>query len=81
MYWLLMFPNIAMARSIKAAADKLSNQTMTVGFSIGLLGLTLGGIYLAVGKQDAASKVTAAILGVIVLALGPSIISFLKGIA
>lgn len=68
------------ARSLKATADKLAEETSRIGLGIGLFGLTLAGIYLMLGRQDAGAKVTQALMGLFVLLLSPTIINFIKGL-
>lgn len=68
------------ARSLKASADKLAQETNRIGMGLSLFGLALGAIYLVLGRQDAGTKVTQALMGVFVLLLAPSIISFIKGL-
>ena len=69
------------ARSLKATADKLGQDVSQIGFGLALLGLGLGGIYLIIGKQDASTKITSTVLGIITLAVSPSIIKFIKSVA
>jgi hypothetical protein len=69
------------ARSIKATADRLGNEAKNIGLSVGLIGLAVAGIYLTLGKQDASTKITQAALGVLVIVMSPSIVSFIKGVA
>jgi xanthosine utilization system XapX-like protein len=45
------------------------------------VGLAIGAIFLVLGKQDAANKLTATVLGIIVLVVGKSIVSFIQNIA
>jgi len=69
------------ARSLKATADKLGQETNHIGLAVALFGLGLAGIYFMLGKQDAATKMTQALMGVLILVLSPSIITFIKGLA
>lgn len=69
------------ARSLKATADKLAQETNRIGLGIALFGLTLAAIYFMLGRQDASTKMTQALMGVLVLMLAPTIISFVKGLA
>lgn len=69
------------ARSIKATADRLGSEAKNIGLSVGLFGLAIAGIYLTLGKQDASTKITQAIFGLLVIVMSPSIVSFIKGIA
>lgn len=77
----LFFSQNAYARSLKATADKLAQETNRIGMGIALFGLGLAGIYFMIGKQDAATKMTQALMGVLILILSPSIITFVKGLA
>ncbi len=79
--WLWIFvSNNVFARSLKATADKLAQETTRIGHAIALFGLVVAAIYFMVGKQDAATKMTQALMGVGILMLSPSIITFLKGL-
>jgi hypothetical protein len=69
------------ARSIKATADRLGSEAKNIGLSVGLFGLAVAGIYLTLGKQDASTKITQAGLGLLVIVMSPSIVSFIKGVA
>jgi len=73
--------NSAFARSLKATADKLAQETNRIGMGVALFGLCLAGIYFMLGKQDAATKMTQALMGVAILILSPSILTFIKGLA
>ena len=77
----LIFSQNVYARSLKATADKLAQETNRIGMGVALFGLGLAGIYFMVGKQDASTKMTQALMGVLILILSPSIISFVKGLA
>jgi len=68
------------ARSLKASADKLSQEASTIGIALSIFGLALGGIYFVLGRQDASTKLTQALMGILVLLLAPSIVSFIKGL-
>jgi hypothetical protein len=78
--YLLLMEN-SFARSLKATADKLGQETTRLGFSIAIFGLGLGAIFLILGKQDAAQKITSGLLGVLLIALIPNITTFIKGLA
>lgn len=69
------------ARSLKAAADKLAADTTRIGFGLAVFGIVLASIYFMLGKQDASTKMTQALMGVVVLTLSTSIVGFVKGIA
>lgn len=77
----MLFANNSWARSLKATADKLAQETNRIGLGIALFGLTLAAIYFILGRQDASTKMTQALMGVLVLMLAPTIISFVKGLA
>lgn len=76
----LFISNNAFARSLKATADKLAQETTRIGHGVALFGLVVAGIYFMIGKQDAATKMTQALMGVGILMLSPSIITFVKGL-
>ncbi|MBL7665293.1 MAG: hypothetical protein JNM93_09175 [Bacteriovoracaceae bacterium] len=69
------------ARSLKATADKLAQETSRIGLGLALFGICIAGIYFILGRQDASTKMTQALLGIFVLMLGPSILSFIKSLA
>lgn len=69
------------ARSIKTTADRLGSEAKSIGLSIGILGLVIAGIMLALGKQDAGNKITSAFLGCLVMVMSTSIVSFVQGVA
>jgi len=71
----------AFARSLKATADKLAQDTNKIALSLGLFGLGLAGIYFMLGRQDAGPKATSVILGIGIAYLGAHIMSFIQGIA
>ena len=77
----ILYTDSLWARSLKATADKLAEETNRIGLGIALFGLTLAAIYFILGRQDASAKMTQALMGVLVLMLAPTIISFVKGLA
>lgn len=77
----LFFSQNVFARSLKATADKLAQETNRIGLGVALFGLCLAGIYFMLGKQDASTKMTQVIMGIAVLVLSPSILTFIKGLA
>ena len=79
-FWPVLFSESVYARSLKASADKLSEETSRIGIALAVFGLALGGIYFVLGRQDASMKMTQALLGILVLMLAPSIVGFIKGI-
>lgn len=86
MYWLiissyLFFVENSFARSIKATADRLGSEVKNIGLSVGILGIVLAGIMLALGKQDAGAKFTSAILGILVIVVSSGLVSLIKGVA
>lgn len=78
---LLFFANNAWGRSLKATADKLAQETTRIGFGLAIFGIVLAGIYFMLGKQDASTKMTQALMGVFVLMLAPTIVNFVRGLA
>lgn len=68
------------ARSLRATADKLAQETTRIGLGLALFGLVLAGIYFVLGRQDASAKMTQALMGVFVLMLSPTILNFVKGL-
>ena len=79
--YLALYAESALAMSLKASADKLAQETTRIGFGLALFGLVLAGIYFMLGRQDASTKMTHALMGVFILMLSPSILSFVKGLA
>lgn len=78
--YLWSFSGSLWARSLKATADKLAQETTRIGFGIALFGLVLAGIYFMLGRQDASTKMTQALMGVFVLMLAPTLVSFVRGL-
>ncbi len=76
----LLSSNSLWARSLKATADKLAEETTRIGLGLALFGLVLAGIYFVLGRQDASAKMTQALMGVFVLMLSPTILNFVKGL-
>jgi type IV secretory pathway VirB2 component (pilin) len=74
------FSNIAYARSLKATADKLAQETTRIGYGLALFGLVVAGIYFMLGKQEAGTKMSQALMGVFVLMLAPTILNFVRGL-
>ncbi len=77
----LLFTQNSFARSLKATADKLAQETNRIGLGVALFGLCLAGIYFMLGKQDASAKMTQVLMGIAIVILSPSILSFNKGLA
>ena len=77
---MFFFSESLWARSLKATADKLAQETTRIGFGIALFGLVLAGIYFMLGRQDASTKMTQALMGVFVLMLAPTIVTFVRGL-
>jgi hypothetical protein len=76
-----LFSHNAFARSLKATADKLGQETIQLGYALGLFGLAVAIISLLLGKQDAAQKITGCLLGLLLLASIQSIVTTIKGLA
>ena len=68
------------AVSLRATANKLGQEAIRIGASLGVLALAIGGIYMAMGKQEGGSKVNQAILGIIIILLAPAIVSLIKSL-
>jgi hypothetical protein len=81
LFLIFLFSSSAYARSLRATADRLGREVTKIGLSLALVGLAIGAIFLVLGKQDAANKLTATVLGIIVLVVGKSIVSFIQNIA
>ena len=77
----LFFSQNVFARSLKATADKLAQETNRIGLGVALFGLCLAGIYFMLGKQDASAKMTQVLMGIGIVIIGPSILTFIKGLA
>lgn len=77
----LFISNPIWARSLVASADKLGQETSKIALGLGLFGLVVAGIYFVLGRQDANTKITNALLGLTIIVLAPSILSFVKSIA
>jgi type IV secretory pathway VirB2 component (pilin) len=75
-----LIANNTWARSLKATADKLAEETTRIGFGLAIFGIVLAGIYFMLGKQDASTKMTQALMGVFILMLAPTIVNFVKGL-
>jgi hypothetical protein len=73
--------NLTWARSLKASADKLAQETTRIGFGLATFGIVMGAIYFILGKQDASTKMTQALMGVLILMLAPTIVNFARGLA
>jgi len=85
MYPLIILVNLfgmnAQARSLRATADRLGQEASQIGFGLALFGLAIGAIYLILGKQDAPTKITNTVLGILILSASPTIVKFIKGVA
>ncbi|MCR9205871.1 MAG: hypothetical protein NXH75_14905 [Halobacteriovoraceae bacterium] len=81
LYLFLVFFSEANARSLRSSAERLGQETSKIGLALAIFGLALGGIYLILGRQDASQKISASLVGILLLSLAPSIVSFLKGIS
>lgn len=71
----------AYARSLKATADKMTQDVTQIGYSVAVLGLVIAGIYLALGKQDATSKVINCIFGMVCIFAAQGVVALVKGAA
>jgi hypothetical protein len=67
-----------MARSLRATAEKLSQEVTQIGYAIGVLGLVVGGCFLALGKQDAGTKITNGLVGIVVIGGAAAITSLIR---
>ena len=76
--YFFMTPSI-WARSLRVTATRIATEASQIGYGLALLGLVIGGVYLALGKQDGGTKVTQEIIGLFVIVVAPSIVSFSKG--
>ena len=77
----LFFSESVWARSLKATADKLAEETTRIGFGLAIFGIVLAGIYFMLGRQDASTKMTQALMGVFVLMMAPTLVNFIRGLA
>jgi type IV secretory pathway VirB2 component (pilin) len=66
------------ARSLRATAEKLGQEATQIGYALALLGLVIGGIYLALGKQDGGKKLTEAVFGVVVISGAGALIKLIR---
>lgn len=71
----------AWARSLKATADKLGSDMMSLGIAVATFAITVAAIWVMLGKQDGGAKLTQSFLGLLVLACVPAIVSFVRGLA
>lgn len=76
----VLYSEALWARSLKATADKLAQETNRIGLGIAAFGITLAAIYLILGRQDAATKITQSLLGLLVLLSTAAIIDFTRGL-
>jgi len=81
LFFTMVYQDAAWARSLKASADKLANETSRVALSVGLFGLILASMYLMLGRNDAGEKMTKVLMGICVCMCAPAIMSFMKGLA
>lgn len=79
--YILFFSQSASARSLKATADKLAEETTRIGFGLAIFGIVLAGIYFMLGRQDASTKMTQALMGVFVLMMAPTLVNTIRGLA
>jgi hypothetical protein len=71
----------AWARSLKATADKLGSDMMSLGIAVATFAITVAAIWVMLGKQDGGAKLTQSLLGLLVVACVPAIIGFVRGLA
>lgn len=69
------------ARSLKATADKLGSDMMSLGIAVATFAITVAAIWVMLGKQDGGAKLTQSLLGLLVVACVPAIIGFVRGLA
>jgi len=69
------------ARSLKATADQLAQEATRVATGVALFGIVVAGIFLMLGRNDASTKMTSALLGTLVVMIAPSIVGFVKTLA
>jgi hypothetical protein len=69
------------ARSLKATADKLSQEATRVGTAVASFGIVVAAIFLILGRNDASTKMTSALLGTVVVMIAPTIVGFVKTLA
>ena len=81
LFTVFFLSNPLWARSLKASADKLGQETTKIGLALALFGIVMGGIYFILGKNDAGQKMTQVLLGCLAIVCAPAIISFVRGIA
>ena len=75
-----LYSTSSWGRSLKATADKLGSDMANLGIAIGIFALVLAGIWLMLGKQDAGTKFTNAITGLIVVGSVVQIHKFVIGV-
>jgi len=71
----------AWGRSLKATADKLGSDMMSLGIAVATFAITVAAIWVMLGKQDGGAKLTQSLLGLLVVACVPAIIGFVRGLA
>jgi hypothetical protein len=76
--WFILFPEAGFSASLTGTADRMGQELMRIGIALGVAALALGGIYLALGKQDGNEKITKAIIGLLVVILAPAIVKLIK---
>ncbi len=76
----ILYSTSSWGRSLKATADKLGSDMANLGLAIGIFALVLAGIWLMLGKQDAGTKITNAITGIIVVGSVVQIHKFIIGV-
>jgi hypothetical protein len=76
-----IYSESVLARSLKATADKLGKDMITLGMAVATFAIVVAGIWLMLGKQDAGVKITQAITGLLVITCVVGIKSFIAGVS
>ena len=79
--YMILWSDSIWARSLKATADKLGQETTRIGISLAMFGIVVGGIYFVLGKNDAGQRMTQALLGSTFIVCATAIVSFIQGLA
>lgn len=76
----LTFMNPVKAQSLKAAADRLGEKVLTIGFSLSLFCAAVVGIFFMLGRKDAGEKASHFLVGVITLTTAQAVINFVRDV-